>query len=159
MSKFARKGSVMTYQRRPDADLRMASARKLIKMLLDADDLYPAHRKEFVRLALWKVTEADGGKYNTRYRSRASCQPGMKLQHDHVYERGKMADELIANPEQMDKILDKAVGCVVTKDEHKRLTKLSVSEPYLQGWERYCVAGIEVIDGATGKPFEICPGS
>ena len=149
----------MTYQRRPDADLRMASARKLVKMLLDADDLYPVHRKEFVRLALWKVTEAEGGKRRPRYRSRASCQSEMKLQHDHVYERAKMADDLIANPERMDEILDKAIGCLVTMEEHERLAKAGKNRPALQGWERYCAAGIEVIDGATGKPFETCPGS
>ncbi len=149
----------MIYRQRPDADVRMASARKLVKMLLDADDLYPAHRKEFVRLALWKVTEAEGGKYNTRYRSKASCQPGGNLQHDHVWERAKMADELIANPKQMHEILDKAIGCVVTKDEHKLLTEVSVSEPDLQGWERYCAACIVVLDGVTGKEIETCPES
>jgi hypothetical protein len=109
----------MTFKRHRDADRRIESARKLVKILLDATDLYPSHREEFIRLALWKVTEAEGTKYNTRYRSLASQHPGAEIQHEHVYERGKMKDALIAEPGRVDEILDLAVGCVVTKGNTK----------------------------------------
>jgi hypothetical protein len=105
----------VTFKRHKHADERIASARKLVRLLVEAEGLYPAHRKEFIKLALWLVTEAEAGKLNTRFCSRASCEPGATVQHDHVYERAKMADRLIAHPNELDSILDFAVGCVVTE--------------------------------------------
>jgi hypothetical protein len=147
----------MTFRRHHDADDRVASARKLVKILLDADDLYPAHRKEFIRLALWKVTEAEpASKYSTRYRSLGALQStNAKLQHEHVYERGKMADALLASPERLDELLSMAVGCVVTAEEHEQLTRVSKQHPHLDGWNRYAQAGITVIDMTTGRPIEL----
>jgi hypothetical protein len=49
----------VSFKRRHDADLRIASARRLVQILLESTDLYPAHRREFLKLALWKVTEAE----------------------------------------------------------------------------------------------------
>jgi hypothetical protein len=144
----------MTFQRHRDADQRMASARQLVKVLLTAEGLYPSHRMEFIRLALWKVTEAEGiSKYATRYQSRAARLQGKNLEHEHVYERAKMARDLIDNPERVDEILDLAVGCAVTKDEHKRLTDLRKSRCELDGRERYRSAGITVIDTVTDEPL------
>ena len=133
----------------------MASARRLVKLLVGADDLYPAHRKESIKLALWYVTEAEAGKLNTRFRSRASREPGAVLRHDHVYERAKMAERLIAHPDELDRILDLAVGCVVTKEEHARLTAVSRQHPDLDGWRRYRAAGIEVVDMLRGESADL----
>jgi hypothetical protein len=141
------------FQAHVDTDVRKASARRLVQMLLDAEDLYPAHRREFVRLALWKVTMAESGKYDTRYRSKKSMRKGVRVQHEHVFERAKLADELLQHPEQIDAILNKAVACVVTVAEHRRLTQVSRQDPKLSGWERYKVADIEVIDTVTGHLF------
>jgi hypothetical protein len=145
----------MPYSRHKDADRRMASARKLVRVILDADDLYPPHRREFIKLALWKVTEAEAGKYTTRYRSRGSLEPGAILQHDHVFERAKLASALIAEPDRLDELLDKAVACTVTKDEHQRLTSVSRHMPHLDGWARYRAAGISVIDESTGEELAL----
>jgi hypothetical protein len=136
----------MSYKRLKDAEARMKSARKLVRLLVEADDLYPPQRREVIGLALWWVTEAESGKYNTRYRSRASLEPGADLRHNHVYERAKMTDQLLAHPDQIDSLLDRAVGCVVTKAEHDKLTAVSRAQPQLEGWDRYRAAGIEVID-------------
>jgi hypothetical protein len=122
-----------------------------VRLLVEAEGLYPAHRKEFVKLALWMVTTAEAGKFNTRYRSRASREPGATIQHNHVDERAKMADRLIAHPDELDSILDLAVGCVVTKEEHARLTQVSRQQPELDGWDRYVAAGIEVVDMVSGE--------
>jgi hypothetical protein len=141
----------MAFQRHQDADRRIQSARYLIRILLEAEELYPTHRKEFIKLALWKVTEAEGGKYNLRYQSRGALhQGGATIQHDHVYERAKMADALIADPERMDEILSLAVGCAVTREEHQRLTEIGKQFPNVEGWERYKRAGVTVIDTLTG---------
>jgi hypothetical protein len=142
------------FRRHPDADARIASAKRLVRLLLDATDLYPAHRKEFIKLALWKVTEAEGTKLNTRFRSeRAILAPSGKLQHEHVFERAKMADALIAHPELADQILDRAVGCLVTDAEHVLLNTVGKIRPDLDGWDRYRHAGISVIDLMTGEKF------
>jgi hypothetical protein len=124
-----------------------------VKLLLDSyDDLeYKPWVKEFIKLGLWKVSEAEAGKYSTRYRSLKSRREGARVQHDHVMERAKIADELIAHPERMDEILDTVIGCVVTKNEHRRLTEISRLNPDLDGWDRYAAAGIVVIDTMTGE--------
>jgi hypothetical protein len=144
----------VTFKRHRDADARMESARKLVKLLIGATDLLPSHRKEFIRLALWKVSEAEGGKYSTRYRSLRSIEPRARLQHEHPCERAKLAEALMANPDRADDLLNLAVGCVVTEDEAALLNELSRRRPGLQGWERYREAGITVIDTETGQPLD-----
>jgi hypothetical protein len=54
--------------RRHDADARIESAIAAIRALLPVP-LLPAHKRELLSICIWKVTEADGGKYGTRYRS------------------------------------------------------------------------------------------
>jgi len=46
-------------------------------------------------------------------------------------------------------ILKKAVGCTVTRKEHKCLKKFDTQ---CDGWNRYRKAQIKVINMATGKP-------
>lgn len=54
---------------------------------------------------------------------------------------------LKAEPSAVDCILQDAVGCIVTADEHDRL-KVFDGE---YGWERYRKAGLEVQDMVTHK--------
>lgn len=150
------------YRLHREADARDATARKLVKLLLKSyDDFeYEPWVREFIKLGLWKVSEAEAGKYNTRYRSLRSLRKGARVQHDHVVERAKLADELVAahraaDPERVDEILDRVIGCVVTKDEHRRLADISRLNPNLDGWERYAAAGIVVIDTMTGERMVI----
>ena len=51
----------------------------------------------------------------------------------------------------VDSILDQAIGCTVTVEEHKRLAAYETE----YGWERYRKAGIVVIDTLTGMPYGI----
>ena len=135
----------------PDADVRRTSARKALAGIL-ALDLYPAHKRELLSICLWKVTEADGrSKHRTRFRSVASltADPN-QLHHEHVYRRAKMVEALLAAPHDVDAIVEKAVGCTVTRAEHRRLGEVDREEPDLDGWERYGKAGIQVLDTLTG---------
>jgi hypothetical protein len=102
------------------------------------------HRRECLKLALWKLTEAEWThKYKTRYRSQAALSAVKKeLRHDHVFQREKMVEALLSNPDSVDDILSRAVGCTITKDEHVMLNKFK----NLDGWERYKQAGITVVD-------------
>jgi len=49
-------------------------------------------------------------------------------------------------PSRSRELLKTAIGCVVTVDEHQRLTNITRKQPDLRGWERYNAAGITVID-------------
>lgn len=126
----------------------MRSAVTLVKLLLKhRRDLTDSHCREFLGKALWKVTEAETPKYKTRYRSEKS-QGATKLRHDHVFQRKKMVDELLAHPENADEILAKAIGCTITEDEHNQLNQFA----HLDGLDRYEQARIVVLDMETGKP-------
>ena len=139
------------YQRHPLAEQRLHSATTLVKGLLQMPGLIPEHRREFLKLALWKVTEAEGrAKYKTQLRSRAAlCSPpGTNLEHDHVFQRSLMVDALLsASPDAVDTIVKGAVGCTITKQEHDRLKQFG----HLDGWDRYWAAGIVVVDTQTGS--------
>lgn len=134
------------FKRHKDADERIADGHELIRLLLAASGLRAPIRRKYLSLAIWEVTVAEGGKYGTRFRSTDSLRPGAKLRHDHVTERRKIVDELLVHPERLEEILGKAVGCVVTKDEHDRLTRISREQPDLGGWDRYQAAGVTVVD-------------
>jgi hypothetical protein len=100
------------------------------------------HKRDIVSSLLWQITQARG-KYRTRYRTSASMEPGTKLHHEHVFTRKDITTRILAAPQQAREILRDAIGCVVTVDEHRRLSTFDRTH---QGWERYKAAGIEVID-------------
>ena len=102
------------------------SAVTLIKYLLSKKrpEVLCTHRRQLLTILLWKITEAEGGKYNTRFQSSGATKCGKKkLRHDHVFQRAKMVTALEkAAPNKVDKILATAVGCAVTIKEHDRLS-------------------------------------
>jgi hypothetical protein len=62
-----------------------------------------------------------------------------------------MVDELInATPEAVGTILNKAIGCIVTKAEHDKLRQFEGFD----GWARYRQAHIMIIDMETKRPFD-----
>lgn len=147
-------GKTSPFLRRRDADRRIASAKLAMRAILPLQ-LFPAHKKELLTICLWKLTEAEGrGKYATRYCSlRALSAPRSELEHEHVFERRKLVSLLLRDPSKVDEVARLAVGCVVTREEHARLTKICRDNPDLSGWERYRAAQIEVVDRATGRTF------
>jgi hypothetical protein len=115
------------------AEARRHSASQLIKLLLQEDPaILRVHRAEAMSVALWKFTEADG-KHNTPYCSqRALAAPKAERIHEHVFQRALMINELLKSPQDVDKILQQAHGCLVTRQEHALLENYK----HLYGWER-----------------------
>jgi len=105
------------------------------------------HKRDLINGMLWKITEARG-KYTTRFRSTGACDApnGAKLQHEHVFTRKDLVDEILKHPERARAIASTAVGCTVTRAEHERLTRITREQPHLQGWQRYEAAGVTVVD-------------
>lgn len=109
------------------------------------------------------------GRYCTRYRSLlALSEPSLPVEHDHVWTKRSLCRVLLSDLDerlvrQMVRTL--AVGCVVLKTEHQRLTELDRDEKsgHLTGWARYEEVGVDVIDMQTktvvtgplrGRPFD-----
>ncbi len=134
------------YKQHKDHDAIINGAYFAIKSLL-ALDLDTKLKRELIDVCIWKITEVDG-KYHTRYRSEGSLHitDRSKLHHEHVVERRDLIDALLDNPGSYKSILDTAVGCVVTREEHALLTSLSKKTPSLHGWARYKAANIKVYD-------------
>lgn len=110
-------------------------------------DILETHKRELLSALLWKITEARG-KYTTRYQSLGArnAPKGTKLQHEHVTTRKHLIDDILIHPEQARAIASTAIGCVVTKQEHELLTRITREQPKLRGWDRYHAAGITIID-------------
>ena len=110
--------------------------------------LLPDHNKEFLRIVLCKITEAEPKhKKRTRYCSLEAFLNPMpeNLEHEHVIPVKTMRETLLSGSiEQVDLILRTALACTVTKEEHyKKLGKVARS---ISGWERYHEAHIPVVD-------------
>ena len=133
------------YRPHPDRDDRLASAIRAAEALVNLD-LYPAHKRELLSICVWKVTEIDG-KQNLRFVSRGAVEAsvGESLEHEHVFPRKGMVDEMMGG-KPVAEVLKDAVACLVTKSEHEQLTRETRGNPDLVGWARYEKAGIEVID-------------
>lgn len=136
----------VAFRSHPNAEKRRNSAAVLIKMILanKTAGVLPEHIRSLIDTLLWRITEADG-KYNTRYKTRGAinCTDKNQLRHEHVYQKARMIEALInADPDAVDTILDDAIGCTVTNEEHRHLNEFDCE----YGWERYRKAGLEVID-------------
>src|ERR1043166_9507914 len=122
------------------------SAIRTVEAILDTDVL-PCHKRDVINGMIWKITEA-GGKYLTRYHSRAAWNAPRttKRERDHVIPRKALIDAIMREPERARELLATAIACTVTKEEHARLTRVSREQPHLQGWQRYAAADILVVD-------------
>lgn len=119
-------------------------------------NLVQSHKVVLLKTCLWLITEADGPKHATRYRSEASLTADRReLQHEHVFQLRTLVSQLLADASRLDDVLRRAVACTVTRDEHTRLTRVSKLDPQLDGWPRYAAVGIRVIDMVTGRPLEL----
>lgn len=135
----------------------VASAKSLVEIALRSTHLLTRHRRKLMSEALWWISEADG-KYSTRYRTKdvydlANSRDGgtTKIQHEHVYPRKEVIKELLsnserylANPAELERVLNDTVGCVVTASQHHSLRKGA------RGWLRY--EGVVVYDMSTIPP-------
>lgn len=73
-----------------------------------------------------------------------------QLRHDHVLTRKRLIDVMIRRPETAEQTLLTAVACVVTAEEHVRLTALGETQ---EGWDRYIAAEVDVFDEQEGVPL------
>lgn len=137
-----------------DREIRIASVITAIETILPLN-LYPAHKRSLLDRCIWFVTEADG-KFKTRYRSIGAlgADASTKLQHEHVTEKRKLVSLLVSGEDDAKNIVENAIGCVVTKDEHDLLTKVSRKDPSLDGWSRYKKAGVRVFDLKLQKELQ-----
>jgi len=146
------------YTKHRDHAERIRSAYLAIKAILDLD-LYKQHKRDLLDICIWKITEVDG-KDKTRYRSLEALNEknSRNLQHEHVFEKSFLIDMLLDNKDDYEHILEKAVACMVTKEEHERLTRISreyKGKIDLQGWARYKMAKIRVYDLLEKKEFDL----
>jgi hypothetical protein len=142
-------------------DERRRSAVNIARLALAAEDILPEHRHWLLSVAVWKYTEADG-KWNTRHCSRAALAvtDRRRLNHEHVFPRKWLRERMLAEPDRVEEIMAMAVACLVTRDEHVRLTAVTQAQPELDGWNRYAAAGIEVVDlSAAGGPKKPVPSA
>lgn len=130
------------------------SAIKLVEATLRLDIL-DAHKRGVINGMLWAITESRG-KYTTRFLSAAAFQPppGTRLQHEHVIPRKELVDSIMKEPARAREFLQSAVACVVTRDEHRRLSEVTRNQPQLKGWERYKEAGVIVRDDDESEGSE-----
>lgn len=142
-----------------DAPAIVRSAQKLAYLVLTCTDpsVLEIHKQVVIKQVLWMISSADG-KYSTRFRSAEVVNLATNdnaslvgINHEHVFpiravraEILRRRDELVDSPESLNQLLSETVGCVVTHDEHRRLSNLHI------GWERY--EGVEVLDMSEVPP-------
>lgn len=132
------------WEQAPDADKIVASARSAIACILGmGNDVLEEHKKVLISRMIWKITEAHG-KYNTRYCSEKALKASKDdRRHDHVWTRKLMVERILEDPGVLEHEVQLAIGCIVTKAEHSNLTEF---DKMCDGWERYKMAGIAVLD-------------
>lgn len=118
------------------------SALSAVKSILASEDVLEVHKKELLSVMIWKITERYG-KFNAEYLSvkakkvlnsnQSRLEKIQQLAHDHVYTRKYLIQGLIDKPRDYKSILKKAVGCVVTRKEHTKLSR----ENDVEGWDRF----------------------
>ena len=126
----------------PPGSLRRQLAE--IELLLDRIRLIPIAeplKKRMLIHAIWEVAFATGS-FLGRYRSESVIrQVGLPIQRDHICRKETLVQELLGRPPDVERIIGRAHCCVVTKDEHKRLSRVGGE---IEGWERNLVAGTTV---------------
>lgn len=145
---------------RYDRVLRVATATADFAITSPDLDEIPDYRREILGNTLWFMTCQPSGKYATRYRSKAVIDEDRPvLRHEHVYTRKSVITDLLAlNSEELDEaalrhsiqemLRERAVGCTVTLDEHRLLSR---HDKTLVGWQRYAASGVTVLDMSTGE--------
>jgi hypothetical protein len=114
-------------------------------------------KRDMLDVAIWQVAFATGNtqsRFMGRYRSEAVItQVGLKIQRDHAYPRAALLAELLGASPDLESIIERAqCCCVVTEEEHKRLSAV-----HTDGWARYKHAGIVVYDMLHGRRLDPDP--
>jgi hypothetical protein len=143
--------------------LKVATATAYFAVTSPELEEIPGYRREILGNVLWFMTCQPSGKYATRFRTRTVLDEDHPvLRHEHVYTRKSVIAELLSlNSEGVDEaalrrsieevLRERAVGCTVTRDEHRLLSR---HDKTLVGWHRYQAAGVTVLDMSTGEVFD-----
>lgn len=124
------------------------NARRLkeVELLLQTIVEMPLHmqtKKIMLNRTLWLVVELSGN-FNCRYRSEGVLSKvGERIQRDHIYTRKSLVDMLLKPSPDYEEIINKAVCCVVTPVEHKKLSDVPKS---FEGFDRYKEAEVVYYD-------------
>ena len=143
--------------------LKVATATAYFAITSPDLDEIPDYRREILGNVLWFMTCQPSGKYTTRFRSQAVLNDDHPvLRHEHVYTRKSVIKDLLSlNSEELDEaalrhsieevLRQRAVGCTVTREEHRVLSR---HDKTLVGWHRYQAAGVTVLDMSTGEVYD-----
>lgn len=121
----------------PQEAIHLADIDKLINTLLGTQ-INRRVQKMMIDRAVWLVVEHTGNFYS-RFRSdetigKASVKPGVRIQRDHVYTRKSLVAHLLSGTATVSSVIDQAQCCIVTKEEHDRLSRVPQT---IVGWDRY----------------------
>jgi hypothetical protein len=130
-------------------DTQFSDIKKVFSEILKLDIGLPLKRRMLVH-TIWEITKLEGS-FKGRYRSKGVLVPGLAIQRDHVFQKERIVRCLLEHPDQMETTLNTVMHCVVTKAEHTQLTAHSKANKDIDGWKRYKISGIEVMDMLTGK--------
>ena len=131
---------------------QMESFINAASLVIKSAEILLKHKKYLLDTIVWKVTEAGGkNKKDTRFISESVYNADklgnpdkIKFEHEHVRPKRKVVQDLLDLPEKIQIILNSAVACTVTHEEH-RLLKDG------EGWDRYKAANIRVYDRLEKK--------
>jgi hypothetical protein len=118
----------------PNAAKLRADALTLVRTIVGLD-IGDSLKRRMLSHCLWTLTETEGAsKYRTRYMSQgALVRPVSELHHEHVIPRKTLIDAMLREPARAVEIAETAVGCTVTRLEHKELTYHDRVQPELTG--------------------------
>jgi hypothetical protein len=136
------------YRERVDLQLRLGSLKNVIEFLRGCD-LPEDSKKRMLNHAIWEITKALGD-FTPEFRSRGVIEGsvGAKIEREHVYKRKRIVADILCKQESLESVLSRVIHCVVTKEEHDKLSSVPVTE---DGWSRYKLAGVEVFRCRDGK--------
>jgi len=126
---------------------------RLITSVLSLD-INVVIKKRMLNHAIWEVAYATGN-FKGRYRSQGVIdRVGIEIQRDHVHQKKDTVGRLLKGQTSVEQAVRDTIHCVVTREEHLRLSDYSKLNPEVDGWNRYNNIGIVVHDMLTGKVFE-----
>jgi hypothetical protein len=133
------------YCARPDLEQRLEDVVVVLRTLRSLD-VHASTKREMIDRALWLVAELSGD-FAPRYRSDGVLvELGVPIQRDHVHPRAQLRAQVLESDRELADIVSDSFCCLVTKQEHARLTEVPNN---LEGWDRYSAAGVVVRDMAT----------
>lgn len=129
------------YLEPPGLQSQLAAIEDMIATIRDSQ-LPLSSKKRMLNHALWEISHVRGN-YAPRFRSVnvLKANPGTKIERHHIYKRKKLVQDILREEEHLHSILLRVLHCVVTEEEHARLT--AVPE-HLDGWDRYAYAKVAV---------------